>query len=80
MEAIGGVRVFQLGSVYRAFTPSYVKQAGKTEDIYLVIGPSIDQMYAWSLFPVQYCYLNLLTGEQGVFHRDSYFGEAAEPL
>ncbi len=72
-------RVFETGVVYLAVTPSY--GTDKTEDFYLVLGPSKKFMNDYlDKLPVQYHYLNLLTGEQGEFHRASYFASAAKPL
>jgi len=76
--SVHGPRMFATGVVYRAFTPSY--ETEKSEDIWLVLGPSTKRFAYLDPHPTEYRYLNLLTGAVGDFHRDSYFGEAAEPL
>ncbi len=75
-----GPRVFETGVVYLALTPSYVTK--KTEQIRLVLGPSRREPkeYQWSVHPYEYRYIDLITGEVGEFHRNSYFAEQAEPL
>jgi hypothetical protein len=72
-------RKFETGAVYRALTPSYGDDANKHEDIYLILGPARKD-YMYVDYPVEYAYLDLVTGNTGVFHRDSYFAEGAKQL
>lgn len=72
-------RVFKIGSVYFAAKRNYDPE--QDDKFYLVLGPSkkpAPNAYFVSGGPVEYEYLDLLTGKTGDFHRDSYFAERAE--
>lgn len=76
--SVNGQCMFATGVVYRTFTSSY--ETEKSEEIWLVLGPSTKRFAYLGSHPTTYRYLNLLTGAVGYFHRDSRFAKAAEPL
>lgn len=67
-------RVFKEGVVYFSEGGAF----GGGEAVFLVIKPTKRVMLDW-LYPVQYEALNLYTGQQFEFHRDSILAENARP-